>query len=181
MAELIAMRSLSKHKVSRHKAQLFTLTVVLLPLSCLCPRVPEEYRPFFRLDRETQVAELRRRPIEEQLDIYIAGLTGVHPARIDLGPEIGEQGPVILPALLARMRRVSKEYLKADLIWVMRGMPCKVETADSIKIDNALDSMRLEVATMQVPHSKARAEENLRYAENRCRPAGDPTLPGPAP
>lgn len=163
-----------------NKARGLSLALLVFP-ALGCPRLPEDYRPFFRLERETQPAELRRMPIERQLDIYIAGVTGVHPPRTDLGLEIGKQGPVILPNLLARFRRVPEEFLKADLIWIMIGMPCAIETADSLKIGIALDSMRLEVAEMRVPHSKARAEENLRYAKNRCRPADDPTRPGPGP
>lgn len=161
-----------------NKAEGLSLTLlVLLGLGCLGPRLPEEHRPFFRLGREAQLAKLRTMPPEQQLDVYIAGVTGMHPPRMDLGLEIGKQGPAIVPALLARMRRVPKEYVKADLMWVMVGMPCTAETADSI--NTALDAMRLEVASMRVPSSKASAEQNLKYAEDRCRPPADPVRPRP--
>jgi hypothetical protein len=160
-----------------NKAQGLSLTLLLsLAVGYLGPRLPEQYRPFFRLPRKTQSAELRTRPLEEQLDLYIAGVTGVRPARLDLGLAIGQQGPVIVPALLARIRSVPKEHVKADLVWIMVGMPCTAETTDCMSA--ALDTMRLEVASMRAPSSKASAEHSLRLAENRCRPSEFSARPG---
>lgn len=75
-----------------YKAEALRLALlVFLALGCLGPRLPEKYRPFFRLPRDTQPAEIRTRPVEEQLDLYVAGVTGVHPPRRDLGLVIGER------------------------------------------------------------------------------------------
>jgi hypothetical protein len=105
---------------------------------------------------------------EQQLDIYIAGLR-VHPPRSDLGLVIGKQGPAIMPAVLSRMRLARHDYIKAMLAWTLVGMPCTPEVGDSVRA--ALDSVRVQVAAMRNPTHREGAEQNLKYAENRCRPA----------
>src|SRR5690242_11800955 len=121
---LIAVRS--------YKGKALILAVVVfLAVDCLGPRVPAEDRAFFRLSRKTQLAELTTRPLEEQLDLYIAGVTGVRPPRTDLGLVIGKQGPAIVPVLLTRIRRVSNEHVRANLVWIMVGMPCTTDNVDS--------------------------------------------------
>jgi hypothetical protein len=130
--------------------------------------VQPEYRPFFDLPDKRQPEELQRMPIERQLDIYIAGLR-VHPPRLDLGLVIGKQGPAIMPALLSRMRLARHDYIKADLAWVLVGMPCTPALGDSVRA--ALDSVRVQVAAIRNATHRATAEQNLKYAENRCRPA----------
>jgi hypothetical protein len=143
--------------------------VVLLTVACLGPRVPDEQRSFFQLPRKTQPVELRRKPLEEQLDLYIAGVTGIHPGRRDLGLVIGEQGPAIVPALLARMRRSTKGHVKAHIAWIMVGMPCTAGTADSVR--TALSEMRSEVNSIRPHSSKELAEHFLKLAEERCQPS----------
>lgn len=145
--------------------------LIFLALGCL-PGMPKKSRPFFQLPRKAQPAELRARPLEEQLDLYIAGVNSVHPPRIDLGLVIGKQGPAIVPTLLARIRRVPNEHDKANLVWIMVGMPCTTETADSISA--ALDSMRLETARIRNTNAKGSAEHSLQLAEDRCRPRTGP-------
>jgi hypothetical protein len=130
--------------------------------------VQPEYRPFFDLPRKRQPQELQRMPIERQLDIYIAGLR-VHPPRFDLGLVIGEQGPAIMPAVLDRMRLARHDYIKAMLAWTLVGMPCTPALRDSVRA--ALDSVRVQVAAIHSPTHRESAEQNLKYAEDRCLPA----------
>jgi hypothetical protein len=155
--------------VRSYKGKALNLALIVsLAVGCLGPRVPDEDRPFFRLPRKMQLAELTTRPVEEQLDLYVAGITGVRPPRTDLGLVIGKQGPAIVPALLTRIRRVTNEHVKANLVWIMVGMPCTTGNADSIGA--GLDSIRLEAARMRNPNAKSSAEHSLRLAEKRCHP-----------
>jgi hypothetical protein len=168
--------SIAVSSVSNRTLVLSLSVSVLLALGCIGMRMPKEYRPFFRLDRDTQPVELRKRPLEEQFDIYLAGVAWTHPPRIDLGPEIGEQGPVILPALLARIRREPKEYLKAYLMLIMVGMPCTAEVSDTT--NSVLKVMHMEADSMRVQSSKDLAKQILGHAEDRCRPPDHPARPG---
>jgi hypothetical protein len=148
----------------------WVLQLLLVLFAAGCPRVPPEYRPFFDQPYERQKEEIQRLPIERQLDVYIAGLR-VHPPRIDLGLVIGKQGPAIMPALLSRMRLARHDYIKAELVWILRGMPCTPALGDSVRA--ALDSVRVQAAAIRDSTHRATAEQNLKYAENRCRPATD--------
>jgi hypothetical protein len=145
--------------------------LLLVSFAAGCPRVPLEYRPFFALPRRHQPAELLRQPLDRQFDIYIAGMTGAHPARIDLGLVIGEQGPRIMPTLLRRMRQARHDYEKVDLAWVLRGMPCRPSSADSVR--DAIDSVQAEVSAIRDSASRADGEQMLRYAKDRCRPSAN--------
>jgi hypothetical protein len=146
----------------------WVLQLLLVPFAAGCPRVPPEYRPFFDQPYERQEEEIQRLPIERQLDVYIAGLSR-HPPSIDLGLAIGKQGPAIMPALLSRMRLARHDYIKAELVWILRGMPCSPALDDRARA--ALDSVRVQVAEIRDPRHRGTAEQNLKYAENRCRPA----------
>jgi hypothetical protein len=145
------------------------LQLLLVSLAAGCPGVAAEYRPFFRLPMQRQPEELLRQPLERQLDIYIAGMTGVHPPRSDLGLVIGGQGPAIMPALLSRMRLAREDYIKAHLVWILRGMPCTPSLDGRVRA--GLDSVRVQVAAIRDSTHRETAEQNLKYAENRCRPA----------
>jgi hypothetical protein len=145
------------------------LQLLLVPLATGCPRVPPEYRSFFELPRQQQPEELLQQSLERQFDIYIAGMAGVHPPRIDLGLVIGGQGPRIMPTLLSRMRQARKDYMKVDLAWVLVGMPCTPTAADSVR--NAIDSVRTELLAIRDSTYRVMGEEQLRYAEDRCSPS----------
>jgi hypothetical protein len=100
-------------------------------------------------------------PIERQLDVYIAGVTAIHPPRIDLGLVIGEQGPVILPALFDRLGREEHGCRQARLVWIMVGMPCAPDVRPQVL--EALDSMRIHVWASEDSAHRARAERSLRH------------------
>jgi hypothetical protein len=145
------------------------LQLLLVPLATGCPRVPPEYRPFFELPRQQQPEELLRQPLERQFDIYMAGMSGVHPPRIDLGLVIGRQGPRIMPTLLSRMRQTRKDYAKVDLAWVLVGLPCTPTVGGSAR--DAIDSVRTELLAIRDSTYRVMGEEQLRYAEDRCSPS----------
>ena len=122
MALSIVM-SLARRRARRSLALALAGVLAAGALACTWRRLPAGYRPFFSLHFKEQPAELRRMPIERQLDVYIVGVTAIHPPRSDLGLVIGEQGPVILPALFDRLPREQHGYIKSSLVWIMVGMP----------------------------------------------------------
>lgn len=154
---------------SRMRSLILWVTAILIVgvLGCVWRKVPQEYRAFFRLPPDEQVTELQKMAIERQLDVYIVGVTRIHPPRSDLGLAIGRQGPEILPALLDRLRRERHGYEKASLVFIMVGMPC---TADVLaRVHQGIESARLEVVGIEDSAHRSRAERNLNRAENRCR------------
>jgi hypothetical protein len=142
------------------------MLIGLGPVGCPWTRLPEEYRPFFRLPLEEQRVELRRLPVEEQLNVYVAGITHLHPPRMDLGIVIGEQGAAVLPALVERVRSEPDEYVKANLTRILIAMPCTPEAQS--KIINAIGTFRAELSTMKDSLWRDIGEKDLQAAEGRC-------------
>jgi hypothetical protein len=140
-----------------------------------CRSLPGEYQPFFKLHFKEQPAELRKMPIERQLDFYIARVTLLHPPRIDLGLDIGEQGPVVLPALFDRLRRERHGYIQASLVWVMVGMPCTPDVRPQVVA--ALDSMRVHLSAIEDSAHRSSAKRSLGHAERHCRDEAAPPEP----
>lgn len=161
--------------VRRRARRSLALAGVLAAGAPACRSLPGEYQPFFKLHFKEQPAELRKMPIERQLDFYIAGVTLIHPPRIDLGLEIGEQGPAILPALFDRLRREKHGYIKSNLVWIMVGMPCTPDVRPQVLA--ALDSMRVYVSAIEDSTHRSSAEWSLRSAERHCRAEATPPKP----
>lgn len=107
-------------------------------LGCPWHRLPKEYHSFFQLPLDSQRVELARMPIPDQLDLYVVGITRLHPPDIGLALMIGEQGPRVLPVLLDRVHNEPNEYVKSRFATILVGMPCtsvaKARIVDAIRI-----------------------------------------------
>lgn len=107
-----------------------------------------------------------RWPIPKQLDAYVVGITRIHPPRKDLGLVIGRQGAAVLPALFDRYGGSTTDYEKANLPWILVGMPCT--QPDSSRVSEALDSFRVLLPAIENHDHRSAAIQNMQYAANRC-------------
>src|SRR2546423_15222357 len=79
-----------------------------------CNSVPSEYQAFLALSPEQRQVEMRKLPLEKQLEYYFVGLDYVHPPDVGLADPIAEQGMKAVPFLLKRLREEKNEDKKAD-------------------------------------------------------------------
>ena len=147
----------------------FGITGIVVFILCLmltpaCNRIPSEYREFLNLSIENQHAELRKFPIDKQIDYYLAATTYVHPPAMELGDVIASRGKEALPFLVKSLREEKKEHRQISLMHVFEEMNRRYYNLKDEQ--EALDLLKEVTAKME--DHKARAERILAVIlENR--------------
>lgn len=136
---------------------LFVLAVTLL--TACGPRMPPEYQWFFDLSPEQQHVEMKKFPIEKQVDYYLIGMSYVHPPRIGLADEIAQQGKRGLPYLVKRLQDEKEDYERANIILVLKEMSLFYYDLRGEK--EVLRVLSETIATMKEPW-KERGEDGLK-------------------
>src|SRR2546421_11380051 len=96
------------------------LTVTLLA-GC-GPRMPAEYKWFFDLSPQQQHAEMKKFPIDKQVDYYLVGMSYVHPPKMGLATDIAQQGKTALPYLMKRLKEEREDYERANIMLILKEM-----------------------------------------------------------
>ena len=132
--------------------------ILLLTFATLpgCPRERSEYAEFFDLPRSEQPLALLSYPLEDQVAIYIEGVTRWHPPKLGLADPLASNGEPVIPLLLERLKRTNEEYLQAWLLYVLGKMSCKYN--DLSGKEDVLETASSVVAKMGQSHWRRSAE-----------------------
>jgi hypothetical protein len=97
--------------------------IVMLLLVCGCRpnadvKESELIRDFFQLSSREQEKKFKTYSLEEQYDLYIWGNQVRHPPKIHMGVLFAENGPIIVPFLVKKLKNTISELTIRDIIWV---------------------------------------------------------------
>ena len=122
--------------------------------------MPAQYREFFELPFEQQHEEMRRLPTDKQIDIYLVGMSYVHPPQVGLADDIAKKGREAIPFLVKRINEEKLDTRRADLMYVLQLMH---HTHYDLRDErDVLQQLKSVAAEMKDPYEKARAEAILR-------------------
>ncbi len=156
-----------KNSASGNYARIVLLALIVSGLCCVvgCDPVPPEYKAFFRLSPEEQHLEMKRFPVDKQIDYYLAGRSYHHAPLIGLGDDIAEQGKKALPVLMKRLREEknenneNNENNEANLMYVFEVMHAFHYDLKTEK--ETIELLKDVTARMKYAAFKERAEETL--------------------
>src|SRR5437016_4759081 len=106
---------------SAHIGALTSLILAVAFLAGCGPRMPNEYKWFFDLSPKQQHAEMKKFPIDKQVDYYLIGMGYVHPPEMGLSEDIAERGKEALPYLMKRLQE-EDDSDRMDLMYVFKEM-----------------------------------------------------------
>ncbi len=107
------------------KTRIVVLSLVVLAAGCVLftcrrPDIPEKYREFvFELDYPEQVEEFGRRPLDEQLDLYLIEMRYRRPPPRGYARMIAARGSEAVPFVLERLQRAERHMEKVNTILVL--------------------------------------------------------------
>jgi hypothetical protein len=120
--------------------------------------MPGEYKWFFDLSPEQQHAQMKKFPIDKQVDYYLIGMGYVHPPKMGLAEDIAEQGKEALPYLTKRLQEERDDGNREDIIYIFKEM--SLFHYDLRNEKEVLRVLNETIATMKDPW-KQRSQETL--------------------
>jgi hypothetical protein len=144
------------------------VVVAGLLLGCVREEVPEQYRSFFALSLDQQQDSLLNYSFEDQLEIYMIGVTHFGPARTYLARPLAANGARILPVILRGLRAAEGPHEAFRLLAVLEEMGCSYyDLRQDPAVIAQLDSV---LAGLPQDYWTDRAHEALRVIrrEDQC-------------
>lgn len=140
---------------------LITLTLVVSVFTGCRSQIPAEYQEFFELSPNQQNEEMRRLPLDKQIDYYLAGVTYRHPPMLGLAENIARHGREAIPFLLQRLREERDERQQVYIMYVFKHMHQREYHNLSNEME-VIELLRTVTANMRDSDYKDRGEETLR-------------------
>lgn len=99
-------------------------TLFLALLTAACPGDTHEF--FDQPTREQDSSFLEYSPFE-QVEIYVQGVTRVHPSVLELAYPLASNGRSVIPELLGELQRTHSDLVRMELLRVLALMSCDYE------------------------------------------------------
>src|SRR6266849_6787002 len=145
---------------------LTALVLLILPILSFTgcgPRMPFEYRWFFDLSPQQQHAEMKKFPIEKQIEYYLIGMSYVEPPEMGLADDIAREGKAALPVLMQKLREDKDEKNQVDIMLVLETMHARFYRLNHET--EVVNLLRQTTDGMKDAWHKQRGEEILKYIE----------------
>lgn len=119
-----------------------------LAASAVACEKPESH-PFFELPYEQQDSVLLEYPLEEQVEIYVEGITRRHPRQIGLVEPLARNGEDLVPVLLAVLDTAQSEVTQRGMLAVLGEISCRhhdlsADTAVLAAAERTVSELRFE-------------------------------------
>ncbi|MDQ3649108.1 MAG: hypothetical protein M3458_02270 [Acidobacteriota bacterium] len=115
------VRLILSHKIRIALAAILTLLLISALLAGCSQKIPAEYKWFFDLPLDRQHDEVRKLPVEQQMDIYFVAM-GRHPPDKGFAYDIADSGVKALPALIHRLEAEDSEFNQLYILDVLEIM-----------------------------------------------------------
>lgn len=138
-----------------------TLLLALLTAAC-----PGETHEFFDQPTREQDSLFSNYSRSEQVEIYVQGVTRVHPPALELAYPLASNGRSVIPELLGELQRTDSDLVRMELLRVLALMSCDY---DDLSGSEDVITTTAEVLTrMSVQPWLAEAEEYFRAVKGEC-------------
>lgn len=173
---LFSTRNVSRMPVDTRDSMLVarrvgtTLLLVLLTAACW----GDTHEFFDQPTREQDSLFLTYSP-SEQVEIYVQGVTRVHPPVLALAYPLASNGRSVIPALLGELQRTDSDLVRMELLRVLALMSCHYE--DLSGSEDVIAPTSEVLTRMTVQSWRAGAEEYFRAMKGECLLIEQPAPP----
>ena len=135
-------------------------SLALLVVAACFDKPPEKYRSFFSLPLQETDDSLLTYPIDDQVEIYLWGMTNVHPPLMHLAEPLAKNGPTAVEAIRDRLQEQGhRDYTRFALIYALEWIAC--DSPDLTQDTVLITQLRVVISNMRPGHWKDRATEAL--------------------
>lgn len=110
---------------------------------------------------------IQQYPVEEQIDLYLIGMTAIHPPLIELADAVARNGEPAILAILKRLETADKDFVKSNLMLILERMACH-HNVDLRANRRVMEALRRAIGAIRYEVPRERALESYQAITTGC-------------